>query len=133
MNLPSYRTARSTGMIALTTLLLLVVTCFQQAHAGLDEGSFDLSQPASLDPVAWAWSPNSTSDGDGVEFVASLSAFQHAGAVNPSVTTTADYRPGTSHQTLQDFVNWIIANNPNVLHAGQLTIVKRVVTTVTLP
>lgn len=133
MHRSSYRTARSAGALTFAALLLIVATCLPHAHAGLDEGAFDISQPASPDSVAWAWSPDSTSDGDGVEYIASLASFQHAGSANPSVTTTADYRPGVSHQTLQQFVAWIIATNTNVTSASQLTIVKRVVTTVTLP
>lgn len=133
MSKSSPRCAPRVGRTLFAALLLAVAACFQFASAGLDEGAFDLSQSPLAPPEAWAWSPDSTSDGDGVMFVAYLSTFQHAGLANPSVTTTASYRLGVGHQTLQGFISWVVANNANVLSSADLMIVKHVVTTVTLP
>jgi hypothetical protein len=127
------RSVRFAGRYTFIALLLIFSACFQFADAGLDEGSFDLSQPTFPDTVAWAWATDSTSDGDGTEYIAYLGAFRHAGPADPSVSTTASFRPGVLHQDLASFVAWIVASNPHVASSAELTIVKRVVTTITLP
>lgn len=133
MHASSYRCARRTPLPYAIALLLIAATCLPVAHAALDEGTFDFSQPGSTETVGWAWSPDSTSDGDGVEYRAYLASFEHAGPSNPSVTTTVAYQSGVSHQSLQAFVAWIVANNAHVASSSDLTIVKYVATTVTLP
>ena len=133
MHQSGYRSARGMSRYVLLALLLVFSMTFQFDFGGLDRGTFDLMQSVSPDPQAWAWVPDSTSDGDGVEYIAYLAGYQHAGPAAPSVTTTANFLPGTGHQDLQGFVAWIVSTQPHVQSASELTIVKRVVTTVSLP
>lgn len=133
MFVSGYRYVRSAGSLLFTALLLVFCMTCQFAFGGLDRGTFDLMQSSSTDAVGWAWAPDSTSDGDGVEYIATLAGYQHAGASAPSVATTVVHRPGTQHADLQAFVTWIVSNHAHVQSAADLTLVKRVVTTVPLP
>ena len=133
MHASRYPYARSAGRYVLLALLLVVGMTAQFAFGGLDRGTFDFMQSASPDPLAWAWVPDSTSDGAGVEYLAYLPGFQHAGPGAPSVTTTVNFQAGGGHEDLEDFLAWIVANHAHVQSAAELTIVRRDVTLISLP
>ena len=96
----------------------------QQAAAGLDRGTFEVLQTVSL-PTAWVWVEDDTIDGTGVEYWAVHSTFVHPGPNDPSVSMTFEHKNGVNHTSLNQFVNWIIANNSHVSSAADLEISRR--------
>ena len=63
------------------------------------------------------------------KYLAFTSSYVHAGPGNPSVSSVISYQAGQSG-TLQDFVAWIVANNPHVSSPSELTIHKMEVSVV---
>ena len=133
MNQPNPHSVRRYRSIFSMALILALAACLQLADAGLDKGTFDIIQMAQPQPTAWAWAPNGTSGGNGVHYVAFVAGHQHAGAGAPSLTETTNYQAGTNHGSLQDFVNWVVATNPNVNTSADLTIYRYDVSTVSVP
>ena len=133
MQRPRSPYARRVGGLFSMALILALAASLQIADAGLDRGTFDFLQAGQAEPTAWAWSPDSTSDGDGVHYVAYLGSYEHSGPAHPVTTTTITYQPGLGHGSLQAFVDWIVATYPNVTSSAELTVVRHDVTTVSVP
>lgn len=119
---------RSSFPIALALLVVLAVP-IPSANAGLDRGWFDLFQYEDP-PQAWIWVPDSTSDGSGVEYLAFTASYDHAGPSHPQIQETITFQSGEGFASLQAFVDHIVATVPYVGSSADLTIHKRVVTTV---
>jgi len=131
MSKPGYRCVRSFPSLLVLALICCAFALSPQAQAETREtGHFDLSIPGESYPSAWSWVENSTSDGDGTEYVAYLATHPVGGASNPNIDTNATYVAGGSHTGVQAFADWIVANNSHVDNTAALTVVQRVVTAV---
>ena len=125
---------RSLARIPTTFSAFVLLTCLALpvALSGHDQGLFEVSQPGNTDPVAWVWCDDSTDDGDGVEYVAMLSSYEHCNASNTSQESTVDRVSSTGFSSPEDFADWLVSNYSHVGSRTDLTIHKRVVTPVVL-
>ena len=99
---------------------------------GFDRGLFDVwasISPTPNVPTAWVWVVDSTVDGDGVEYWAYHLDYVHPGA-DEDAQLTFGFRDDADPQSLEEFVDWIVASNPHVGDASQLTLTKNVVSVV---
>ena len=99
---------------------------------GFDKGMFDVwasISPTPKVPTAWVWVVDSTVDGDGVEYWAYHLDYVHPGA-DEDAQLTFSYSDDSEPADLDEFVNWILANNSHVGGASELTLTKNVVSVV---
>ena len=99
---------------------------------GLDRGSFEIwasVSPTPLLPTAWVWVVDDTVDGDGVEIWAWTADYGHPGA-DADARLTFHFRDDVDPASVQEFVDWIVLHNAHVGGAGELTVVKSVVSVV---
>ena len=97
---------------------------------GLDRGSFEVwasISPSPTIPTAWVWVVDDTADGSGVEYWAYHPDYVHPGADEDAMLTFSHH--DVDHDTVEDFVDWIVANNSHTT-ASKLTLVKNVVSVV---
>ena len=119
--------------VLLASLTLLVAGGDRPADAGgLDMGWFEFFAAGETDQVAWIWVEDSTSDGDGTEYIAFLSSYDPPGANNTSYETTTDYGGTANFPNVSAFVDWIVTNHAHVSSSADLTVYKRVVSTVNI-
>ena len=96
---------------------------------GLDRGLIDVwasTSPTPHIPTAWVWVVDDTVDGSGVEYWAYHAEFVHPGA-DEDVSLTYSYRDNVDPTSLDEFLDWVVANNVNVGNRAELRVVVNTV------